>query len=297
MKKIEEPIGGLNFSHLKKLDNFAAFTIDFSIKGMLENVLYLSNLLSDFIIVSVVVRGSCTIKINLQEFKLKTNDLYFIAPDAVIEMVEAENNLIIKTISNSTDFLLNMRLPYNSEGQVDYLTIDRTPVWPLTENESSRILQLMDQMELNVKAIGIHPYGEQILNHTFIVFFYELRALGRKYSSASLNRHSRKENLTINYLSLVKKNFRTHRLVKHYAELLYITPKYLTETIKEQTNKTAGEVIDSFVMLEAKTELANTTKGIAQIADELHFSDQSFFGKYFKRHAGVSPKVYRSSRL
>ncbi|NJO25503.1 MAG: AraC family transcriptional regulator [Bacteroidia bacterium] len=48
-------------------------------------------------------------------------------------------------------------------------------------------------------------------------------------------------------------------------------------------------------MLEAKLLLDNPALSIAEIADELNFSDQSFFGKYFKRLAGMSPKEYRQT--
>ena len=39
--------------------------------------------------------------------------------------------------------------------------------------------------------------------------------------------------------------------------------------------------------------LKNTTKSIKEITDELNFPNQSFLGKYFKEHVGVSPSVYR----
>jgi AraC family transcriptional regulator, transcriptional activator of pobA len=65
--------------------------------------------------------------------------------------------------------------------------------------------------------------------------------------------------------------------------------------VKEITGKTAGEIINDFVLLEAKMLLDNPSLSIAEIADELQFSDQSFFGKYFKRLTGMSPKEYRQS--
>ena len=55
----------------------------------------------------------------------------------------------------------------------------------------------------------------------------------------------------------------------------------------------AGEWIDSHVILEAKAMLKSSEQSIQEIADELHFANQSFFGKYFKHHTGFSPKEYR----
>jgi AraC-like DNA-binding protein len=82
--------------------------------------------------------------------------------------------------------------------------------------------------------------------------------------------------------------------VRFYGEALNVTPKYLTETVKEINGKSAGAVIDDFVILEAKLLLEKPENTIAQVADLLNFSDQSFFGKYFKRITGISPKEFKT---
>jgi AraC-like DNA-binding protein len=59
------------------------------------------------------------------------------------------------------------------------------------------------------------------------------------------------------------------------------------------TGKTAGDWIEDYVMLEAKAMLTNTDMTISQISDHLHFPDTSTFGKYFRRHTGLSPKEFK----
>ena len=81
-----------------------------------------------------------------------------------------------------------------------------------------------------------------------------------------------------------------------YAEKLSITPKYMSTVIKQTSGKTAGDWIDDHVLLEAKALLKSTNMTILQISDELNFPSQSFFGKYFKRLTGVSPKEYRRAQ-
>ena len=78
-----------------------------------------------------------------------------------------------------------------------------------------------------------------------------------------------------------------------YAEQLCITPKYLSEVIKQVSKRTPNEWIDNYVMLEVRVLLKNTTKSIKEITEELNFPNQSFLGKYFKEHMGVSPSEYR----
>ena len=79
----------------------------------------------------------------------------------------------------------------------------------------------------------------------------------------------------------------------YYAGKMFLTPKHLSTVVIEVSGKTAGEWIDSLVILEAKALLKSSEQSSQEIADEPHFANQSFFGKYFKHHTGMSPKEYR----
>ena len=65
--------------------------------------------------------------------------------------------------------------------------------------------------------------------------------------------------------------------------------------IKQVSHQTPNEWIDTYVTLELRNLLKNTSKSIKQITDDLHFANQSFLGKYFKEHVGMSPSEYRKS--
>ena len=91
----------------------------------------------------------------------------------------------------------------------------------------------------------------------------------------------------------MKDNFRHERRVSWYGEQLCITPKYLSETVKQVSRRTPNEWIDYFVVLEIRVLLKSSTLSIKEIAESLHFPNQSFLGKFFKEHVGVSPSKYR----
>ena len=84
--------------------------------------------------------------------------------------------------------------------------------------------------------------------------------------------------------------------MEFYAYQLCITPKHLSKVIKQTTHKNANDWIDEHVILEAKALLKSTNMTTQQISEELNFSDQLFFGKYFRRHTGMSPKEYKGRR-
>jgi AraC-like DNA-binding protein len=98
------------------------------------------------------------------------------------------------------------------------------------------------------------------------------------------------------FLNLVQTHYREERGLKFYADRLCLTPIHLSRVIKSASHKSANDWIDEHVILEAKALLKSTSMTVQQISEELNFPSQSFFGKYFKRIVGVSPKEYRGNK-
>ena len=106
---------------------------------------------------------------------------------------------------------------------------------------------------------------------------------------------SRKEELFEQFLQLLFEHFRVEHAVTFYADKLFITPQYLSLILKELTGMSANKWIDDALVAEAKVLLKAPQMTVQQVADQLHFSDQSTFGKFFKKHMGISPMEYRRS--
>lgn len=98
-----------------------------------------------------------------------------------------------------------------------------------------------------------------------------------------------------NFRQLINKHYRTIKLPKEYAELLYITPNHLNALCQDLLGKTAGELIRERVLLEAKRMLTNADLTVTQIAYELNFQDNSYFNRFFKKYIGITPDDFRKS--
>ncbi|MDD7692591.1 MAG: helix-turn-helix domain-containing protein [Prevotella sp.] len=101
------------------------------------------------------------------------------------------------------------------------------------------------------------------------------------------------ERIFINFIKLVESHFIKERRVSWYSNELCITSKYLSEKVKQVSGCTPNEWIDRFVILEIRMLLKYTTKSIKQISADLNFPNQSFMGRFFRAHVGVSPLSYR----
>jgi AraC family transcriptional activator of pobA len=100
-----------------------------------------------------------------------------------------------------------------------------------------------------------------------------------------------------NFKKLVEQDYKQKHLPKDYATVLYITPNHLNALCKDLVGKSAGEIIRDRILLESKRLLVNMNMGIAEIAYELNFTDNSYFTKFFKKYTGVTPEEFRKSSL
>lgn len=113
-----------------------------------------------------------------------------------------------------------------------------------------------------------------------------------KYKLMKDYRKPRQDELFEKFINIVKQYCSTEHSVRFYAEKLFITPQYLSKVSKDISGKTANVWIDEFVLLEAKTLLMHTNLTVQEISLKVGFSDQSCFGKFFRKHTGLSPRKF-----
>lgn len=92
-------------------------------------------------------------------------------------------------------------------------------------------------------------------------------------------------------------NFREHRDVGFYASRSGMSPKYFSTVVRQLSGTSPSEWIETLVVAEAKSMLADVHRGIKDIASALNFPDAPTFSKYFRRATGLTPKAYRKTLL
>lgn len=249
---------------------------------------------SDFIAIVLVTAGELVCSINLRECVAKKNHLVILSPGKIKQLLRVEPGTRIAMISFTPDFITDMGFPAQFSELIEYFSSSADHLWQLEESEVNTLQALIRKLRRYAEQVPEHLYGKEMLYHQFYIFFYEMTAFRKKYSEKPGLALSRREILLQKFTALVKKQYKKHRTVNAYARQLHVTPKYLSAVIKEQTGKTAGDLIDDYLVLEARYLLHNPDFSIAEIAHHLNFPDPSLFGKFFKRHTGETPGLYRA---
>lgn len=235
----------------------------------------------------VCTSGSCRVKINLEVFEIKAPKLVTIMPGQIFEILSNVDTLEGCVVSLSKKFVDKVNLP---GWHHQYMKMYNNPITDIDQSKLDSLLifyAILHRAAANDK----NPFRMQIIENLISIFYYGgVSSLDNSVeSNLKYNNH-----IVANFLELVQQHYREQRLIQFYANKLCITPKYLSKLVKEHTGRAAADWIEQHVILEARAMLQSSDMSIQQIATSLNFPNQSFFGKYFKRATGVSPKQYRA---
>jgi AraC-like DNA-binding protein len=136
-----------------------------------------------------------------------------------------------------------------------------------------------------------------IYYYVFILLTHVSRFLSKDAKSLPASPdNKRNASLLKAFEALVRKHFMARKTVKEYADLLNVTPKYLSEALKNESGKTAQQIIQETLMLEARSLLLQTELSIAEISHRLGFADPSHFARVFKSKIGQTPTAFLKKR-
>ncbi|MDE7397109.1 MAG: helix-turn-helix domain-containing protein [Muribaculum sp.] len=251
----------------------------------------------DFFMLIMCEHGSIVIDYDTTTIHLTEADLVALRPGHILHSYKVSpdwrGHVIIGSVNNF-DNTFSPIMSYILPCVIKYAS---NPVIKLTPEEMSSQIDLRTIIEHRVYGHPTHSYSTNVSRSLLEALFFETLGV---YASHSAERQinsaigRRKDTLLLDFVDLVASKFRIERSVTYYAEKLCVTPKHLSATVKEVSGRTASQWIDSYVIAEAKLKLRHSGMTIQEIATELNFPNQSFFGKYFKNLTGMSPREYRS---
>ncbi len=98
--------------------------------------------------------------------------------------------------------------------------------------------------------------------------------------------------LTEQYKNALSQHIYQKQSIVQYADMLNVSPNYLNKCVKNSINKTAQDLLNEMLILEAKTLLKYSTLQIAEIAVKLCDQSPSNFARFFKNQTGITPKEF-----
>lgn len=245
------------------------------------------------------ISGHVRLNVNLNEYDLKENMIFFNLPGNLIrvnELVDTkQEDLHYVCIAMSKEFVGELRIDMNKLFTEGMSLLDN-PSMEMTSAEqevATKYLELIGKVLSSDMAFR----KESICTIMASVFYMLAGVWSRKLESQKVvpQTTSRSRMIFDQFIKLVSEYHTKYRNVGFYADKLCLTPKYLSKLIKDVSGRSAPDWIDSYVILEAKNLLKYSNVAIKEIVYTLNFPNQSVFYKFFKSRTGMTPSDYRSA--
>ncbi len=246
----------------------------------------------NFIAYLMVVDGSLSLELNSLPYQLKKNCSLIVDRKTVINNVQHSDDFRCLICAMSTDMGFSF---INKSLMQSVMHILTHPVIEMGQNEMDLMVKYYELLVFKMD----HPdmnFGHETMRNIIRCFAYDLLS--------NINKHLNRDNddmlrqgdrIFRRFMLQLADNTNVNRSVKSYADELCVSPKYLTSVCRKHSEYTASELISSAVMSRIKQLLLYSDMSIKEIATEMGFDNLSFFGKYVKKHLGLSPNNYRKA--
>lgn len=240
----------------------------------------------DYFFILALKKGKGNHKIDFTSYKVCDNSFFFLRPGQVHQLeLKAE----------STGYLMQFKTGF-------YFPEDKASRQLLRKASNKNLFQLDPKRFKKLFAILNYIFQEytdkqegyqEVIKANLGIFFIELirHRQNRKSHSDSITLY--KQERLEEFLELLETNFSKNKQVSEYAEMLHLTIYQLNAITKSTLGKTCSELINESIILESKRYLLATSNQVNQIADHLGYEDISYFIRFFKKHTGYSPEVFR----
>ncbi|GAB2796518.1 AraC-like DNA-binding protein [Hymenobacter luteus] len=246
-----------------------------------------------FYAVGLCRAGTITLKADLDYYHVAPGSLVLLGPEVLRQWQQQSADYYNEALFFTDAFF---SAPYTDPTrlrQFAFFDAQATRVLPLSAVEVARAGQLLEEVRQVLDRPS--PYQADIVRSYVSILLY-LAADSYEQRITVAPGRPRQLDVVTRFQQLIAQHAPQRRQVADYASLLCVTSKYLSETVKAATGKTAGEWLAGQVLREARHRLWQTDRTVTQIAEELGFGDASAFGKFFRRQTGQTPAAYRQQR-
>ena len=245
----------------------------------------------NMVVLLICYQGTVQLRLNGRDYEFTAGQGLALLPTAVIERVMVSPDVHIRGFCFAVTAMESMLHTYRQTWE-DALSLNENPQVSLSEGQMQVTEHLYQIVRLEQQMTDNRHYRSMIRSLTQSLLYMLADAISRSPNDTETTISS-KEQLFKRFVQLIWASGGKERAVSYYANQLCITPKYLSVIVRESCGKTPMQIIHSYAANMIAQMLRATDLSIKEIARELNFGNESFFGRYVKQHLGCPPREYR----
>ena len=227
-----------------------------------------------------------------QQIRLHKDDLFLYMAHSVVTNFMSSSDFNCRQIWFSRGELWNIS-KYGEVSLSDLPYLKRHPIMHLTEDDVKLLDNYFQLLCLRMRDPSPVLYSNIVRSLVSTMMLEILSMMRRQEPENTVTTGVHRQRLANEFMRLVEQSDGRIRKVDDFASQLNITPKYLSTLLKETMNRRPSEMIHFYTLKAIEHRLRYTDMTMQEIANDLNFANASFFGKYFKEHAGMTPMDFR----
>lgn len=251
---------------------------------------------ADFYIISFKKLRSGEILYGRTRYDHESGSMYFMKPQQTIRMKDIALDGDGFEIWFHEDYLAGHPL-HASIKQYSYFNYELNEALHVSPKEEQTIRGLYEKIATEYHNNQDEFTRDIILGHIESMLRYAQRFYKRQFlnrnieTGTTVTRFNAVLSAYLEKGSLLEKGLPT---VSMLAAELNMSPRYMSDLLKQETGKTAMELIHISLVSEAKNLLTGGSNTVAEIAYSLGFENPPYFSRLFKKQTGLSPKQYKN---
>lgn len=252
----------------------------------------------DAFIILLVLSGKGRTVINYKTYDIQADTLLLLSSAHLFHFGECSDDFQCQCLFISKAFTDEMDSTDMIYRRTKYgVRLYNEPVVPLEHSHAGLLAERLISINKNIDRTEHFYHKEVILNRLF-AFYLDLSDILERtnlpHTDGCLTRY---ESIIKSFIELLATHYRKEHKVNFYAAQLNLSAHHLTQIVKLVTGQSVSDFIFEMLFSEARNLLTHSKLSVQEIATILNFSDQSSFGKFFKRKAGISPVDFRKDVL
>ena len=248
----------------------------------------------------LIETGEGSYRIDEHRFELKPYSYYFTTPGH-LKSFNLEKPLTGYMITFTESFFRKL-YPGSMTSDFPFLVNETIPVMHLSVEIFEELKDIIRLMKKSYDIVS--PYKYQIVISYLTTLLFRTKELLLTHRTF-IEGNTRSLQIFNEFRELVDRNIREImankakgiRMIKEYADQMNIHPNHLSNTIKEQSGKSANQWVKERIVSEIQGLLLNSKLSISEIAHLFGFSSQTYFSRYFKAICGQTPSQYRMKNI
>lgn len=251
----------------------------------------------DYGILIFCTAGKAQFDYDGQTIHLQVNDLFLFFARAVMDNFMCSPDFNCREIWFSRGEMWDMNM-YGKNSLSDLVTLKQNPKVTIGKSDAAKLDTYYQLLCQDMREYA-EPDNQSIVHSLFSTFILEILAIMRRSYNASVEDGTDAAGrlhgklLADEFVKLVEQSDGRIRRVDDFAQMLNVSPKYLSKLLHRVMARKPSEIIALFTLKAIENRLRYSDMTMQQIADELHFSSASSFGKFVREHTDMTPLEFR----